>query len=282
MNKQKEKFIIGTQKCPRPPLRLGLPGLPLLLALFILWPTVLCADKWYRDFEKARDAAKAQKWKTVITYIQRALENKPKPNYTAHALAVDVKKYLPYYYLGLANYKLGRFKDADSAFKQTFFYREIESNAQLYAAAKTMAEDCLAKLKLQSQPATVSKPVIRAPKKSQNLRLIKQTITAGDNYSKSGNFAAAGNEYKNAVKLIEESKEAISRLPEVKKKIRSAASAERLEILKISLQNAQRLYDAGQTGDAEKALHKIVRENPGNEKAARLLAHIKNERVKRK
>lgn len=127
----------------------------------------LFGDVWYNNYEKARTAAEEKKWDEVIQYINAALEDKSEPRYNAKTYGLNFVNYFPYYYLGLAHYGSGRYKEAQDAFERSLNFGDIKK-ANEYDSLKRMLEECKEKLKpvplKQETPEITTKPVVKEEK----------------------------------------------------------------------------------------------------------------------
>jgi tetratricopeptide (TPR) repeat protein len=133
-----------------------LAGLSILTFSFGLF-----GDVWYNNYEKAKRAAEEKKWEEVIHYINVALEDKSEPRYNAKTYGLNFVNYFPYYYLGLAHYGSGRYKEAQEAFERSLNFGDIKK-ANEFDSLKRMLEECKEKLKpvppKQEVPAVTLKP----------------------------------------------------------------------------------------------------------------------------
>ena len=97
----------------------------------------------------------------MIQYINAALEDKSEPRYNAKTYGLNFVNYLPYYYLGLAHYESGSYKEAQDAFERSLDFGDIKK-ANEYDSLKRMLEECKEKLKpvpqKQETPEITVKP----------------------------------------------------------------------------------------------------------------------------
>ncbi|MCP4153116.1 MAG: hypothetical protein GY757_35620 [bacterium] len=254
----------------------------LLVILILVSSALLSADAWFNDYNNAKKAAKKGQWSEVITYINNALEEKKTPHLNAKTVGLRFVDYTPYYFLGQANYRMGKFKEA-----LAFFERSLDDGAvkktKHFNALQQMLEECRSKLKPAAIPVTPKpqpKPI--KPTVSKDQLLIKQYISEGDSLSKEGDLTAAEKEYTKAKSKIEETGECVARLGEVNGKLRDLSAKSRLAKNKESLQkvlhNAEKLQKKGRFDDAERLLQDFRSSEPKNKNIKRLLKRIRQGR----
>lgn len=61
---------------------------------------------WYASYERAMDAQERKDWQASITFLNEAIRERPEPKLKAKTYGLRFVNYLPYYYIGMAYYKL--------------------------------------------------------------------------------------------------------------------------------------------------------------------------------
>lgn len=230
----------------------------------------LFADKWYNNYERALKAVDSQNWAEAVSYLQEALNDKPTPNPEAKTTGLRFIKYIPYYYLGLSYYKLGKYKEAAAAFKSSLDYGVIRSIPDLFSSLEKMSSDCDKKLSAvpQEQPAQ-SKPVV-----SKNAEMIDMYINSGESQYTQEKYSDALESFNIAKNLIEKTGERTSDLPVVNARIEGAKQKIRI---RTSLDRADKMSRDGRYQDAIAEVRKILDTDSDNAEARRLLASIENQ-----
>lgn len=232
-----------------------------MICFLLLLSVTISAAAWYNHYEKALKAAKKEQWNSVIRCIQAALEEKKEPRLNARTVGIRFLDYLPYYYLGLAHYHKGNFKAARSAFERSLRCGAVKKRASLYGTLQDMLEECGEKLQAESR-STI---------------LVNKAIDAGDKFKKQGNLPAARSEYIKAQTLIGKTGEQAARLDELQRKLKEVS---RLEKTRKSISEAEKLYQEQKYTKAESILKDVLREEPDNKPARRLLEQIDGERTR--
>lgn len=96
----------------------------LSLLLMVLCTVGLLADRWYRDYEKAMQAVKSNDWQQAVRLLQESLKKRDRPRQQARTVGLEFIDYFPYYYLGLAYFKLDRYAEAEDALEKSRLYAE--------------------------------------------------------------------------------------------------------------------------------------------------------------
>jgi len=121
-----------------------------LLLLGSLW-----ADVWHVHYKNAINAAKKGEWQEVIAQIQNAIEDSPEPKFQKKSYGLNYENYFPFYYLGLAYFRLTQYNKAEINLKKSFFYEEINKDKSYAGEAQRMLDDC----HLRLNPVATEKPV---------------------------------------------------------------------------------------------------------------------------
>ena len=121
-----------------------------LVVLLVMVPA-LClgvfADTWFNNYENAKKAVEKGEWNQAVEYLRAALAEKDKPALKAKTYGLRFVEYLPYYYLGLAYYRLRLYKEARGAFNLSLEHGTVEKKADLYGSLQQKLGDCREKLK---------------------------------------------------------------------------------------------------------------------------------------
>jgi len=124
-------------------------------------PTTPASPPWYEAYQRAVADAELENWEGVTTKIDQALKLKAKSERNVRTYGMWHNSYIPYYYLGLAEYHLGKGAEA-------------LKNFQREEAAGIVQHDPIAYLKLRKIsdaiqsgqkpiPAGASTPAAAAP-----------------------------------------------------------------------------------------------------------------------
>jgi len=128
----------------------------LLLGVFLLSGGLL-ADKWYRIYDQSLAAVKRGDWQQVITLINESLTKKDKPKVQARTVGMEFIDYFPFYYLGMAYYRLGQYENAKQAFEKSMDFAESSKKEEIAKSLGNMLADCrnqLVKKVAGSEPIT--------------------------------------------------------------------------------------------------------------------------------
>lgn len=229
----------------------------------------LFADKWYNNYERALKAVDSQNWTEAVSYLREALNDKPTPNPEAKTTGLRFIKYVPYYYLGLSYYKLGKYKEAAAAFKSSSDYGVIRSIPDLFSSLEKMSADCDKRLSAvtQEQPAQ-NKPAV-----SKNAEMIDMYINSGESQYTQEKYSDALESFNIAKGLIEKTGERTSDLPVVNARIEGAKQKIRV---RAGLDRADKLSREGKYQEAISEVRKILDTDSDNAEVRRLLASIEN------
>lgn len=93
--------------------------LPTLFFLALLAANSLFAQKWLDAYEKGLDAAKQENWKVVVQRMTEAIADKGEEDPRARPYGTIIVPYYPYYYRGIAYFKLDQFEKAVSDLRKT-------------------------------------------------------------------------------------------------------------------------------------------------------------------
>jgi tetratricopeptide (TPR) repeat protein len=104
-------------------------------------------DTWFNNYENAKKAIEKGNWNQAVEYLREALAGKDNPALKAKTYGLRFIEYLPYYYLGLSYYRLGRYKEARTAFNQSLNHDVIQKKTDLHDSLRRMLDDCRKKLK---------------------------------------------------------------------------------------------------------------------------------------
>jgi tetratricopeptide (TPR) repeat protein len=116
----------------------------------------LMADTWHANYNKAVKAVKKEQWQQAVKYLNDALKERNTPKLKARTVGLRFVDYLPYFHLGLAHYKSGRFRDAQSALEQSLEHGVVKKRGGLHDRLNLMLLDCREKLKPKPQAAAVT------------------------------------------------------------------------------------------------------------------------------
>jgi len=89
-------------------------GLPWFLALGVSWTPAVWAD-YQESYREGIGAVDRQNWAEVARYMQAAINENPREGENVRLYGVRFEVYLPYYYLGLAQYHLDNYQAAVAA-----------------------------------------------------------------------------------------------------------------------------------------------------------------------
>lgn len=94
--------------------------------MIILSATLLFAQStWYDHYSRALDAIQNSQWTEAILHLEKALEKKNAPDLDAESYALVEVEYLPHYWLGVAQYNLGRWDQAEKSFRDSESWKEV-------------------------------------------------------------------------------------------------------------------------------------------------------------
>ncbi|MCP5108704.1 MAG: tetratricopeptide repeat protein, partial [bacterium] len=133
-----------------------------LVALLLLLWIGLSADKWYNNYEKAEKAITKKDWAGAVKYLREALKGRGEPDLKVKTYGMRFPDYLPYYYLGLAHYESGQYKEAQTAFERSLGYGKVKDRSKLNNSLQRMLADC--KEKLKPVPPKPEPPKTEPPK----------------------------------------------------------------------------------------------------------------------
>lgn len=80
---------------------------------------------WYEYFQKSQSAALRADWQETIAHLRNALKVKKEPELDAETFANIKVDYLPYYWLGVAYFNAGAFRQARAAFDSSLMFRAV-------------------------------------------------------------------------------------------------------------------------------------------------------------
>ena len=135
----------------------------LLAGLFLLaLSTVPVAADSLRAYREGRGALDQRRWDRAVRFFEKAIASNDQEGGEVRLRSVDIELYLPYFYLGVALFELGRFDEALRAWKISSRQGAIERTAQAGALAyyRAQAEERLA---LQGSPASPERPAAAPP-----------------------------------------------------------------------------------------------------------------------
>jgi tetratricopeptide (TPR) repeat protein len=240
----------------------------LFLALIVV-SSFIFADKWYNNYEKALKYVEDQSWSEAIRYLQEALNDRPEPSLEAKTTGLRFIKYVPYHYLGLSYYKLGKYKDAAAAFKKSLDYGIIRNIPELYPSLEKMAADCEKRL----SSSAGEQPIQNKPADSKNAELIDGYISNGESQYNDEKYSEALYAFNLAKDLIEKTGERAAELPSVKAKIEKIGQKIRT---RNSLDRADKMSKEGKYQEAIAEVKKIFEYDSANVEARRLLDILEN------
>ncbi|MFQ5627662.1 MAG: ATP-binding protein [bacterium] len=87
---------------------------------FLCNSLLFAQEFWYEDYRNGRNAIREGGWERAVADLQKALEKKNKPELGAETFANLPEDYLPYFWLGVAYFNQGEFKEAQSSFDISF------------------------------------------------------------------------------------------------------------------------------------------------------------------
>ncbi len=105
---------------------------------------------WYELYRRAVAGAELESWEEVEATVRRAIRLNPEPSRNVRTYGMWHASYIPYYYLGLAQYRLGRHEEA---------LRNLEKEE----AAGAVQHDPVAYLKLKKIVASIKAGPAPAP-----------------------------------------------------------------------------------------------------------------------
>jgi tetratricopeptide (TPR) repeat protein len=105
---------------------------------------------WFELYRRAVAGAELESWEEVEATVRRAIRLNPKPARNVRTYGMWHASYIPYYYLGLAQYRLGRHEEALRNFAKE-------------EAAGAVQHDPIAYLKLKKIVASIKVDPARAP-----------------------------------------------------------------------------------------------------------------------
>lgn len=229
-----------------------------ILAVLLVFSIVLSAAEWYVEYDRAREAARKSDWPVVIATINQALKEKNTPQSDAKTYGVNFVDYYPYYYLGLAYYKLGRYTEAQSAFEKSLAYGTIKKSRYI-DELQEMLQVCREK---NSPP--VNTPV--KPGVDQSLAEIRELVTRGDNSYIDHDYKTAREAYTKARSLAQKNEQQRGLLAAIETKLGMVAREETISQL---LAQADVLYNNKQYKEAGEKLGGVLALDPANAQALR-------------
>ena len=87
--------------------------------LVLLFTSTAFAKDWWEAYADGIKAAKSSNWSTVVSKMGEAIEGNPSENERARPYGTIFVNYKPYYYRGVANFKLGNYREALADLKKT-------------------------------------------------------------------------------------------------------------------------------------------------------------------
>lgn len=108
-------------------------------ALFCAAPPAAAADpepppasEWFDLYRQAVVHVELEDWKSVESYIRRAIAINPKSQRNVRLYGMWHNSYMPYYYLGLAEYRLGDYGAAMESFRKEEAAGIVQHDPVLY------------------------------------------------------------------------------------------------------------------------------------------------------
>jgi tetratricopeptide (TPR) repeat protein len=141
-------------------------GRLVVFIVVLLLPMGIFCDTWFNNYENAKKAIDKGNWNQAVGLLRDALTGKDKPALKAKTYGLRFVEYLPYYYLGLAYYRLGRYKEAQAAFNQSVDHGVVDKKTKLYDSLQQMLGDCREKLK-PPPPVQPKTPPTKPPVKKE-------------------------------------------------------------------------------------------------------------------
>jgi len=95
-------------------------------------------EKWHVNYVLAKDAIAKGNYSTAIQHLTWAIAKEGRPARSTRYVGVQRGEYLPYYYLGLAYFKLGEWSKADYNFERSRQFGVIAQMPDEYAQLQQM------------------------------------------------------------------------------------------------------------------------------------------------
>ena len=116
-------------------------------ALFCAVPPAAAADpeppptsEWFDLYRQAVVHVELEDWKTVESYIRRAIAINPKSQRNVRLYGMWHNSYTPYYYLGLAQYRLGDYGAAKESFQKEEAAGVVQHDPVVYLKMSKLME----------------------------------------------------------------------------------------------------------------------------------------------
>lgn len=87
-----------------------------LVAVLLAAPGLRSQETWYAAYDRALEHIAAGRWQEAVDNLQNCLRLKPSPELNARTYGMWRQNYLPHYYLGLAWFNLGDYRQAEEHF----------------------------------------------------------------------------------------------------------------------------------------------------------------------
>lgn len=146
-----------------------------MLMLLLVFLGVSMADTWHANYENAMKAVRKKQWREAIPYLELAIAERAEPKLKKRTVGMRFIDYLPYFHLGLAYYKAGRWEKAKTAFEEALNYGVVRNKRGLHNFLRTMLEDCRSKLKSKALEKVPPPPVkATQPRPKQQDQISKQ------------------------------------------------------------------------------------------------------------
>ncbi|MBW3564783.1 MAG: hypothetical protein KY459_08660 [Acidobacteria bacterium] len=128
-----------------------------ILAFLLSFALPLFAD--YRDsFSRGMQALDRKDWAGVRKHMSDAASQHPGEGERVKLYGMRFEVYLPFYYLGLANYHLGDCQGAVDAWRRADANGAVKSQGSLYNQMQTFADECSSKLEQATPPPDLEPP----------------------------------------------------------------------------------------------------------------------------
>ncbi|HUF18304.1 MAG TPA: hypothetical protein VMS12_09710 [Thermoanaerobaculia bacterium] len=128
-----------------------------ILAFLLSFALPMFAD--YRDsFSRGMQALDRKDWAGVRKHMSDAASQNPGEGERVKLYGMRFEVYLPFYYLGLANYHLGDCQAAVDAWRRADANGAVKSQGSLYNQMQAFADECSSKLEQATPPPDLEPP----------------------------------------------------------------------------------------------------------------------------